>query len=292
MKSRSVFIAIPFLALALIVHLGLAPTSQAQGTNPNKVVDQEAQQDQNQQLKERTLQNGDQSQTPAAPKVDPAEEAAYKAFYEAGASATDTRIQLGNDFLEKYPMSRYAESVYSGVVQAYYAKQDWKDFYGTADKGLAAFPDDVTMLAIVGWVIPHVFDPNSAEASANLDKAEKYEKHAIDVVGAMPKPAALTDEQFTQSKATMLGEAHSGLGLVYFRRGRYAESASELQQATQASAAPDPTDFYVMGLDFDKQSKYPEAVEAYTKCGQIMGGLQDRCKQSAEADKKQAAQPK
>jgi len=292
MKSRSVFIAIPFLALALIVHLGLAPASQAQGTNPNKVVDQEAQQDQNQQLKERTLQNGDQSQTPAAPKVDPAEEAAYKAFYEAGASATDTRIQLGNDFLEKYPMSRYAESVYSGVVQAYYAKQDWKDFYATADKGLAAFPDDVTMLAIVGWVIPHVFDPNSAEASANLDKAEKYEKHAIDVVGAMPKPAALTDEQFTQSKATMLGEAHSGLGLVYFRRGRYAESASELQQATQASAAPDPTDFYVMGLDFDKQSKYPEAVEAYTKCGQIMGGLQDRCKQSAEADKKQAAQPK
>jgi tetratricopeptide (TPR) repeat protein len=292
MKSRSVFIAMPFLALAFGAPLLLAGASQAQGTNPNKVVDQEAQQNQDQQMKQRTLQNGDQSQTPAAPKVDPAEEAAYKAFYETGASAPDARIQLGNDFLTKYPMSRYAESVYSGIVQAYYAKQDWKDFYDTADKGIAAYPDDVTMLAIVGWVIPHVFDPTSADASARLDKAEKYEKHAIEVIGAMPKPPTLTDDQFAQSKATVLSEAHSGLGLVYFRRGRYAESASELQQATQASASPDQTDFYVTGLDFEKQSKYPEAVEAYTKCGQIAGGLADRCKQSAEADKKQAAQPK
>jgi tetratricopeptide (TPR) repeat protein len=292
MKSRSVFIAMSFLALAVVAQLLLPGASHAQGTNPNKVVDQEAQQDQNQQMKERTLQNGDQQQPPAAPKVDPAEEAAYKAFFEAGASAADNRIPLGNDFLTKYPMSRYAESVYSGVVQAYYAKQDWKNFYATADKGIEAYPDDVTMLAIVGWVIPHVFDPGSADASANLDKAEKYEKHAIEVIGAMPKPAALTDDQFAQSKATVLSEAHSGLGLVYFRRGRYAESGSELQQATQASATPDQTDFYVMGLDFDKQSKYPEAVEAYTKCGQIMGGLADRCKQSADTDKKQAAQPK
>jgi tetratricopeptide (TPR) repeat protein len=292
MKSRFAFIALPFLALAVIVQLALSGAVHAQGTNPNKVVDQEAQQDQNQQMKERTLQNGDQSQTPPAPKVDPAEEAAYKAFFETGASAPDARIQQGNDFLTKYPMSRYAESVYSGVVQAYYAKQDWKDFYVTADKGIAAYPDDVTMLAIVGWVIPHVFDPNADDASAKLDKAEKYEKHAIEVIGAMQKPAALTDDQFAQSKATVLSEAHSGLGLVYFRKGRYAESASELQQATQASASPDQTDFYVMGVDFDKQNKYPEAIEAYTKCGQMMAGLSDRCKQSADADKKQAAQPK
>ncbi len=292
MKSRSVFIAMPILALAILAQLGLARASQAQGTNPNKVVDQETQQDQNQQLKQKTLQNGDQPQTPPAPKVDPAEEAAYKAFFEAGASVPDTRIQLGNDFLAKYPTSRYAESVYSGIVQAYYSKQDWKNFYATADKGIAAYPDDVTMLAMVGWVIPHVFDPNSADASSNLDKAEKYEKHAIEVIGAMVKPAGLTDDQFAQSKSTVLSEAHSGLGLVYFRRGRWADSASELQQATQASASPDQTDYFVIGVDFDRQSKFPEALEAYTKCGQIMGSLQDRCKQSADTDKKQAAQSK
>jgi tetratricopeptide (TPR) repeat protein len=258
------------LALTLACSLGFSAASEAQGTDANK---------------------GQEQQTPA-PKVDPAEEAAYKAFFDAGPSAPDTRIQLGNDFLAKYPMSRYAESVYTGVVQAYYSKQDWKDFYTEADKGLQAFPDDVDMLALVGWVIPHVFNPNAPDASASLDKAEKYEKHAIEVIGTMQKPAALTDDQFAQTKSQVLGEAHSGLGLVYFRQQKWADSVSELQQATQASANPDPTDYFVMGVDFDRENRYPEAVEAYTKCSQIAGGLQDRCKQSAENAKKQASQPK
>jgi tetratricopeptide (TPR) repeat protein len=290
MKVRITCLARPALLLAVSLQLGFSVAALAQGTNPNLVTSKEAQQAQDQQAKEKTLQ-GDQ-QTPPAPKVDPAEEAAYKAFFEAGASVPDTRIQLGNDFLAKYPMSRYDESVYAGVVQAYYAKQDWKNFYATADKGIAAFPDDVTILAMVGWVIPHVFDPTAADASANLDKAERYEKHAIDLIGAMAKPAGLTDDQFSQTKSIVLSEAHSGLGLVYFRRQRYGDSVSELQQATQASPSPDATDYFVLGLDFDKQSKYPEASEAYTKCSQVMGGLQDRCKQSAENDKKQAAQSK
>ena len=289
MKARQTFIAMPaLLLLAASFQLCFSAAALAQGTNPNFVTGKEDQQNQDQQLKQKTLQ-GDQQTPPAAPKVDPAEEAAYKAFFDAGASAPDNRIQLGNDFLMKYPMSRYAESVYAGVVQAYYAKQDWKNFYATADKGIAAYPDDVTMLAIVGWVIPHVFDPTSPDASANLDKAEKYEKHAIDVIGAMPKPPALTDDQFVQSKSAVLSEAHSGLGLVYFRKQQWVDSVSELQQATQSAPSPDATDFFVLGIDLDKQSKYPEAIEAYTKCSQIMGGLQDRCKQSAENDKKQQA---
>jgi tetratricopeptide (TPR) repeat protein len=290
MRARTILKVTAIFALAVGYSLGMSAASLAQGTNPNSVVGQEAQKDQDQQLKQRQLQS-DQQQ-PAAPKVDPAEEGAYKAFFDAGASSPDTRIQLGTDFLTKYPMSRYAESVYAGVVQAYYAKQDWKAFYAEADKGIAAYPDDVTMLAIVGWVIPHVFDPSSADASANLDKAEKYEKHAIEVIGAMPKPAALTDDQFAQTKSVVLSEAHSGLGLVYFRRQKWSDSVSELQQATQAAATPDATDYYVMGIDLDRQSRYPEAAEAYTKCSQVASGLQDRCKQGADNSKKQASQAK
>ena len=189
-------------------------------------------------------------------------------------------------------MSHYAESVYAGLVQAYYAKQDWKSFYATADKGITAFPDDVTMLAIVGWVIPHVFDPNADDAQAKLDKAEKYEKHAIDVAGSMQKPAGLTDDQFAQSKVTLLSEAHSGLGLIYFRQQKWSDSVSELQQATQSSPNPDQTDYFVMGIDLDRQSRFPEAAEAYTKCAQINGGLTERCKQGADNSKKQGSQAK
>ena len=93
------------------------------------------------------------------PAVDPQEEAAYKAFFDAGAQDADKRIQLGKDFVQKYPTSRYTESVYAGLVQAYYSKQDWKNFYANADKALALNADDVSVLTMVGWVIPHVLRP-------------------------------------------------------------------------------------------------------------------------------------
>jgi tetratricopeptide (TPR) repeat protein len=289
MRAHIISTGIRILAVTVAAAAGIAGICFAQGTNPNFVTGKEAQQEQDQQLKERQMQQNGQ---PPAPKVDPAEEAAYKAFYDAGSQPPDVRIQLGNDFLQKYPMSRYLESVYGALVQSYYAKQDWKNFYDYADKTLAINADNVTVLTIVGWVIPHVFNPSDPEAQRNLDKAERYDKHAIEVIGALPKPVGLTDDQFAQSKAAILSEAHSGLGLVYFRRQQASESVTELQQATQAAANPDPTDYYVLGLDLNTLKRFPEAADAFNKCSQISGGLQDRCKQSADDAKKQAAQPR
>jgi len=269
-------------ALAMVaVALGSAASARAQGTNPNLVPELQKKQETNQQLEERTL-----NQAPA--KLDPQEEADYKAFYDSNPQDADTRIKLGEAFVQKYPMSRYNESVYAGLTHAYYMKQDWKNFYASGDKALALNPDDAAVLVVIGWVIPHSLNPNDPNASSDLAKAEKYEKHAIEVIGAMPKPANLTDEQFSQTKTMLLSQAHSGLGLVYFRRQQSEDSAKELQQATQSSASPDPTDLFVLGLDLQSLNRYGEAADAFNRCGQIPGALQDRCKQSADAAKKQA----
>ena len=48
-----------------------------------------------------------------------------------------------------------------------------------------------------------------------------------------------------------LEQAHSGLGLVYFREQKAADSVTELQQATATSTKPDPTDLYVLGVELD-----------------------------------------
>jgi len=281
MKSSLKSGRIPALAI-LVVALVFATIARGQGTNPNLVPELEKKQETNQQLEQRSL-----NQTPAA-KPDPQEEAAYKAFYDSNPQDADTRIKLGEAFVQKYPMSHYNESVYAGLTHAYYMKQDWKNFYASGDKALALSPDDVTVLVIIGWVIPHSLNPNDPNASSDLAKAEKYEKHAIEVIGALPKPANMTDEQFSQTKAQLLSQAHSGLGLVYFRRQQSEDSAKELQQATQSAATPDPTDLFVLGLDLQNLNRFGEAADAFDRCGQIPGALQDRCKQSADAAKKQA----
>ena len=225
-------------------------------------------------------------QAPAAPKADPAEEVAYKAFYDASLQDVDKKIQLGEDFVQKYPASRYDESVYAVLVQEYMTKRDWTKFNNAADNALALDPDNVSVLTTVGWVTPHTYNASDPNAAANLDKSEKYEKHAIDLLGTLPKPANMTDEQFAQSKSEELVQAHSGLGLVYFRRGQFDDSSKELQQSTQAASHADPTDFFILGIDYENLKKNPEAADAFDHCAQIPGGLQDRCKQEADKVKK------
>src|SRR5271156_1868634 len=110
---------------------------------------------------------------PAAPKVDPAEEADYKTFFELKPEENDKRIDLGETFVLKYPNSKYTEGVYSQLANAEYAKQNFPKMYADADKALALNPDDPTLLVLIGWVIPHQYNPNDANSDAQLDKAEK-----------------------------------------------------------------------------------------------------------------------
>jgi tetratricopeptide (TPR) repeat protein len=217
-----------------------------------------------------------------APKLNPKEEADYKAFMAVAPSDADKRIQLGQQFLQSYPGTRYEESVENQLVTAYYNKQDWNNFYSIADKAIEKDPDDVDAMAVVGWVIPHLYDPNDPNKDKKLDKAASYEKHAIEILASIQKPANLNDEQFALAKSEKLTEAHSGLGLVYFRQQEFDDAIKELQLAT-ANASPDATDLYVLGVSFQQLNppRNSDAADAFTKCSQIPGGLQDRCKQSA-----------
>jgi len=221
---------------------------------------------------------------------DPHEVNAYKAFYQANEPAK--KIELGNSFLQKYPKSALDEPVDVGLLNIYYAQQDWKDVYASADRSLALKPDDLYVLTTVGWIIPHVSQPGDADADQLLDKAETYAKHAIEIMPAMSKPSYMNDAQFAEFKTQAAIQAHSALGLVDFRRGDYENSAKELQQSSPSAANPDATDLYVLGIDFQNLNRFADAADAYGRCGQIAGPLQDRCKQSADAAKKQIPQSK
>jgi tetratricopeptide (TPR) repeat protein len=289
MKVSSRWMQFCTLAATFVAATAISAVCRAQGTDPNFVTGKEQQQQADQAMKERTMAGQNQSQ---APKVDPKESKAYKEFYDASPQDPDKRIQLGEAFVKQYPSGPYTESVYAGLVQAYYMKQDWKDMYSAADKALAIKPDDVDVLVTVGWVIPHVYNPSDPDASQLLDKAQTYETKAIQELPNLPKPPGLTDQEFATAKADKLSEAHSGLGLVYFRRQQFDKAAKELQQATQGTSRPDPTDYFALGAALQNSQQYSQAADAFDHCAQISGNLQSDCKQKADAAKKLAAQGK
>lgn len=220
------------------------------------------------------------------------EDAEYADFSAVKAEDLDKKIKLGQGFLGKYPNSKYAEHVDIELMNAYYAKQDWKNFYASADRALALKPDEVDVLVTVGWVISHRYDPSDPDAEKLLDKAETYEKRAISDIETIVKPAEMKDSQFSEFKLQKSNQAHSALGLIYFRRHDYDNSVKELQQATQNATSPDQMDLLVLGTSLDQLNRHSEAADSFDRCGEIAGGLQDRCKQFAAVERKQNAQPK
>jgi tetratricopeptide (TPR) repeat protein len=220
--------------------------------------------------------------------IDHKELDAYKAFYNENQEVAK-KIQLGQAFLQKYPKSTLTEPVEAGLVQAYVDRQDWQNVYNSANSALALKPDDIDVLTTVGWVIPHVYRADDPDGDSKLDKAEAYEKHAIEVLTTMPKPKGLTDAQFAAAKNQKAAQAHSALGLVYFRREDYDNSAKEIQQVLQLNPTPDPTDLYVLGIDLQNIKRYSDAAEAFNRCAQTAGALQDRCKEGADTVKRIAS---
>jgi tetratricopeptide (TPR) repeat protein len=286
MKLPSIGTGIGIATICMAAALVFAPPSAAQGMGG------QSSQPARPTPPPSTVQAPTPTAQPAEPaKVDPEEEKAYKAFYDVKLDATDQTIQLGEPFVQKYPSGKYTEQVYSRLTQAYFDKQQFEKMYAAGDKALALNKDDVSVLVLVGWVIPHKIDPNDMEADRRLTKAEEYEKHALALLEALPKPAGMADDQFAKSKVAAQSQAHSGLGLIYFRLQDPAKSVDELQKGASTATNPDATDYYVMGMELTQLKRYPEAADAYDKCSKIPGGLQDRCKQAGDQAKKQAATP-
>jgi tetratricopeptide (TPR) repeat protein len=291
MKLLSHRSGILIVGVVLAVTLGIAPALHAQygGSGGQQQQPPPASQQQQQPAKP----GAQQEQQPAAQApADPEEEKAYKAFTDVKPDSFDQQIQVGEQYLQKYPTGRYAEQVYARLTNAYFQKQQFDKMYAASDKALAINPNDVTVLVLVGWVIPHNYDPNDVDADRRLTKAETYEKHALEILATMKKPDNITDEQFNKAKTASLAQAHSGLGLVYFRQQQFDKAAAEMQEAVKLDTTPDSVDLYILGVSLSQLKRYPEAADAFKQCAAAPGAVQDRCKQrEGEAKKLAAAQP-
>lgn len=226
-----------------------------------------------------------------APPVNAEEDAAYKAFEAMPLTAGPMKIQAGEQFVAKYPQSRYLPPVYSALVKLYLEANQIQKMQEVGEKDVALAPNDVQTLAIMGQTLPRAWNSSMPNAAEQLDKAEKFSKSAIELTPTIPKPDALSDSQFALAKSQTLAMAHSGLGLVYFRRGKFDLAIPEFMEATRVDPNPeiDPVNFYVLAIAEEKTSHFDAAVAAFNKCATVPGGLQPTCKNGAEEAKKLGA---
>ncbi len=271
------------LLAALALAAGIALAQSGQGQQP-------PQPQQQQQQKKPSLILEDPNAPPPAAPVNPEEENAYKAFTALASDNHPARIQAGEAFLEKYPQSRFAGPVYSALTLAYFLTSQADKMFDRGEKALALIPNDANTLAIMGQAMSR----KSPQSVATLAKAEEYSKRAIEIVPTLPKPETATEEVFTSAKNQVLSIAHSGLGLVYLHRQKYAEATAELEQAVKVVSADqvDPVNYFLLGLADEKTSHFDDAIAAFGKCSDIQWQMQSNCKAGIEEAKKlKATQP-
>jgi tetratricopeptide (TPR) repeat protein len=224
------------------------------------------------------------------PPVSAEEEAAYKSFHDASPQDSAKKDQLAEQFVEKYPQSRYAPDAYNWLVRSHYSKGEVDKMEAIADKELELFPNDPQTLAVVGTTLPRAMNASTPDPEKRLAKAEKFCQKALELLPTIQKPEGMPDERFQELKDETSGMAYSGLGLVAFRRGKYADAVTNLESAIKADPKqPDPVNYYVLGIAQEKTSHFDGAVTAFTKCASIPGGMQATCQQNIEEAKKLAA---
>jgi tetratricopeptide (TPR) repeat protein len=221
--------------------------------------------------------------------ANPEEESATKAIQQA--TDPNKKIQLAEEFLQKYPQSRYRPTMYQALVSAYFATQQVPKMLDAGEKEIEINPNDAPVLAVMAQTLARTYNAKAPDAAKQLDKAELYSKRAIEITPTLPKPETLTDEAFNNAKSDTLVMAHGGLGLVYIRRGRYSEAIPELEQSVKGDShpEPDPVNYYLLGIADKQTSHFDAAVAAFSKCAAVQSTLQATCKSSAEEAKKQGS---
>jgi len=222
-------------------------------------------------------------------KINKAEEAAYKNVLAAQGGDPMAEITAGEDFITKFPTSKYVNGVYGMLTTAYYSTGNTDKMFSAGAKALELNPDNIDVLALLAMAIPRRVKATQPDYADQMKKAEGYARHAIELMPSLPKPPTVDDATFEKAKNDKLALCHSGLGLIDLNfKKNYDDARNELTQAVQLASNADMVDYYLLGTA-DAQASYMNgAIAAYDKCSQS-GPLQAQCKSREEAVKKDAA---
>lgn len=281
--SARVGLAAAILLLSGTVSLAQDPQSQEKPT-----LNKDKQQQQTPQNTGTPLTLDAATPPPASSEEDAALKA-LQSMPEASPENMQAKLAASEDFLKKYPESRYRVMIYPFLTIGYAQVGQSEKALAFGDKQLELYPNDVATMAVMSQTLSRVYNPNMPDAAKRLDKAETLGKRAVEVIPTIAKPEGVTEEAFNKSKNQTLAMAHSGIGITEWRRGKFADAIPELEQSVKLDPVSDPVNWFILGIVNQNTSHFDDAANAFTKCASIPGQLTDTCKGKAEAAKKLAA---
>lgn len=210
-----------------------------------------------QRQQEATLRN-------VAEDVNYIEYALFTVGYQVPAPAT--KAALLERFVAAFPNSPYATNAEEGAAFAYQQAQNYPKMLETAQKLIAADPNNSTMLVLLAdyW--------SERGQAADMDKAEASAKKALDLLAQAKKPANVPEDQWQQQVNLQKGLAYSSLGQVYVVKGRNAPAVDAFKQANpllKSSRTAYGRNLYRLGFTLAKMQHMDEARIVLTEAVSI-----------------------
>lgn len=218
------------------------------------------------------------------------ENKAYKQFHETPASDADKKTQLAEDFIDKYPNSRNRQEAVGWLSAAYITKGQLDKLAAAGDKEATLNPPNPASLAMIGSNLARGITSSTPDPQQRLDQAEQFCKKSLEALATAQKPNDVSDEKFTQAKDQTSAVAYSGLGTVAFRRSKFTDAITNLDQSIKLGGGNDPVNYYLLGKANEATNNFDQALAAYTKCAATQSGMQKPCQEGVTEVKAHGAQ--
>ena len=244
---------------------------------------------------------------PVAPAYQPTPDEVKAAQKIQAELDPDQTIQLVQDFEKKYPNSPILTDLYFFAANAYQQKNDVQKSIEYGEKSLKIQPNNLRSLVLLTTLLPQPQDMQGSDQDKDnkLKETETDANKSLQLLQTLQKPATTPDDQFQKLKANVTSEVHSSLGMVHLQRALENLAGPDPAELGKAEAEyklavlspePNPQDYYRLGEVYERENKAGDAIDAFTKSGNLAQGtmiqtLANQQIQQLKAAKAKTAQP-
>jgi len=196
---------------------------------------------------------------PKPPQAQSREE--FKAYLDvAQAEGPQRSIDLATRFVEQFSRSEFLGQVYRLKMHAYRSLGDAEKTIEAGEKSRTANPFDVDTLLTLASVLPsHLVDTDFNET---LERAEACANRALQELSGLKASRAVSLSEWRAFLRRMRASAYESLGVVAFKREKYAESVQSFERCIQENPTAEGSQFFRLGVAYQYTGQRDRAIAA------------------------------
>jgi len=188
------------------------------------------------------------------------------------------------EFLKSHPGSPYKTAVEDLYLQSWRESGNPQSTLAAAKRILEQDDSNLTALAIVA--------DSYMQSEKEPNKVLAYARKILAVLNKQPKPAGLTDAEWSRKKAPLIGHAYWMIGSVSIQQDRYSDADKAIRAALPYVKDDSPlfsTALFYLGWANYQLGNLSEAIRFNQQCALVNGPYQGQAARSAQVFSAQAA---